>query len=130
MELNFSSAILFLTGLFIFILYLGMNRESAQKRVLSVTIAVYAALLIGWLTLAILFRLTPERVAGFIPSLAALGELYRLLMALGWIVLAVIFLRAFPPEVPSGLAGTAALAISFALVLLGGNCIFSMITGG
>lgn len=129
MELSFSSAILFLAGLFVFILYLGVNREAMRRKVLRASIGVYVFLLVGWLTLALIFRFAPERVAGWLPSLYALGELFRLLMALGWIVFAALLLRAFPADAPFGFAAAAALALSFAIVLLSGNFIFSFITG-
>lgn len=129
MELSFSSAILFLTSLFVFILYLGMNREAMRKKILRISVGVYIFLLAGWLTLVLIFRFAPERVAEFLPNLFALGELFRLLMALGWIVLAALLLRAFPADAPFPLAAAASLALSFAVILLSGNFIFSLITG-
>lgn len=129
MGLTFPSAILFLTVLLVTILYLGSNDARGRGRILAGSAAVYLLVFLGWIAAALLFRFAPDRVAAVFPDLASLGEAYRMITAVGWLVLTAALARAFSPSVPFALRAAAALAIAFVVVLMGGNFIFIWTTG-
>lgn len=129
MGLTFPSAILFLTVLLVTILYLGSNDARGRGRILAGSAAVYLLVFLGWIAAALLFRFASDRVAAIFQDLASLGEAYRMITGVGWLVLTAALARAFSPSVPFALRAAAALAIAFVVVLMGGNFIFIWITG-
>ncbi len=130
MGLSFLDAIVFLIVLFVFILYLGANGASSRDRILNGSIALFLALFVGFAVLFLVHRFNPERVPiSWLNDMRQVGEGYRLLMAIGWLVLSVLLTRAFPRALPLALRTFAGLFLSFVLILLGGNFLFIVISG-
>lgn len=130
MGLSFPDAIVFLIVLFVFILYLGANGASSRSRILNGSIALFLALFVGFAALFLVHRFDPERIPfSWLDDMRRVGDVYRLLMTVGWLVLSVLLTRAFPRTLPFALRALAGLLLSFVLILLGGNFLFIVVSG-
>lgn len=130
MGLSFPDAIVLLTVLFTFILYLGANGAESRERILIGSLALFSALFVAALAFLLAARFSPERIpAAWLSDARRIGEGYRILMTLGWLVLTVLLTRAFPRTLPLALRTAAGAVLSFVLILLGGNFLFQVVSG-